>query len=540
LPLDPRRLLGLAFAAADLLVEVDDAGDVAFAVGATKAMLDADGSALRGRGCIGLFHGADRPMIASMLASLAPGERRGPITVRLAGEPARAAIVRAFRLPGGLGASLALSPAPMPPQIGVDGLHSIVSFEAAARGLIEAARVSGADLELAMVEVGGIAAARAGLDPIEAAALDAKVASVLRLQSIDGVGAARLGDERFALLRNRGLTPTYLAKRLASALAGSAAAEIHVEAQAVAIDPDGEMGRALRAIRSALEDFAEEGFSEVAPATLAEAMNRSVRRTLARAGELGVAISQRRFQLAFQPVVDLNTGKAHHHEVLVRFESGEESPFALIQMAEQFDLIEELDHAIVYQTVKRLKTAKDKDLKLAANISGRTITSEAFVEHVTSLLKDIPSARGRLIFEVTESAAIDDLPRANRHIQALRQLGSLVCLDDFGAGATSLQYLQQLTLDIVKIDGRYVRDLAAGGRDAAMVRHIVHLCRDLKVRTVAEMVETADIEEIVRQVGVDFAQGYYYGRPSDRPEPAAERKPVALAARRGGSVESWG
>jgi EAL domain-containing protein (putative c-di-GMP-specific phosphodiesterase class I) len=460
--------------------------------------------------------------------------------VRLAGEPARAAIVRAFRLPGGLGASLALIPAPMPPQIGVDGLHNMVTFEAAARGLIEAARVTGADLELAMVEVGGIAAARAGLDPAEAAALDAKVASELRLQSIDGVGAARLGDERFALLRSRGVAPKDMAKRLASALAVGVTADIHIDAQAVALDANGDMGRALRAIRSALEDFADAGFSDVAPATLAEAMNRSVRRTLARAGELGVAISQRRFQLAFQPVVQLSTGKAHHHEVLVRFESGEESPFALIQMAEQFDLIEELDHAIVHQTVKRLKSAKDKDLRLAANISGRTITSEAFVQHVTTLLKDTPSAKGRLIFEVTESSAIDDLPRANRHIQALRKMGSLVCLDDFGAGAASLQYLQQLTLDIVKIDGRYVRDLAAGGRDAAMVRHIVQLCADLKVRTVAEMVETPEIEEIVRQVGVDFAQGWLYGRPADRPEPVAYRKPIAAVARRSGATESWG
>ncbi len=85
-----------------------------------------------------------------------------------------------------------------------------------------------------------------------------------------------------------------------------------------------------------------------------------------------------------------------------------------------------------------------------------------------------------------------------------------------------------------------MRDLAAGGRDAAMVRHIVQLCRDLKVRTVAEMVETPEIEEIVRAVGVDFAQGWLYGRPSDRPEPAFERKPVSAAARRGGAVESWG
>ena len=492
--LDPRRLLGLAFAAADLLIEIDPAGDVAMAVGASKAMFGSDSSALTGQNCAGLFHPVDQAVVASLIGGLAEGERRGPVVVRLNGDPARAASARAFRFPGGGDVSLALIPAPPPPQdVGDDGLHTPASFEIAARGLIEAARVTGAELELAMVEVAGMAAARAALTPEDAAALDAKVASELRLQSFEGVGAARLGDERYALVRARGLDPKDMARRLATAFAVQTTADLQVEAHTVALDANGDVARALRAMRNALQDFADEGLSDVAPASLAEAMNRSVRRTLARAGELGVAISQRRFQLAFQPVVDLKSATAHHHEVLVRFDAGE-SPFALIQMAEQFDLIEELDHAIVEQTVSRLKATKDKALRLAVNVSGRTITSEAFVHHVTDLVKASPEVRGRLIFEVTESSAIDDLQRANRHIQILRnQLGSLVCLDDFGAGSASLAYLQQLTLDIVKIDGRYVRDLAAGGRDAAMVRHIVQLCTELKVRTVAEMVETIDM-----------------------------------------------
>ena len=111
-------------------------------------------------------------MIASLVSGLAEGERRGPIVVRLNGEPARAASARAFRFPGAANVSLALIPAPPPPRdVGDDGLHTPASFEAAARGLIEAARVTGAELELAMVEIGGIAAARAGLTPENAAAL---------------------------------------------------------------------------------------------------------------------------------------------------------------------------------------------------------------------------------------------------------------------------------------------------------------------------------------------------------------------------------
>ena len=114
-----------------------------------------------------------------------------------------------------------------------------------------------------------------------------------------------------------------------------------------------------------------------------------------------------------------------------------------------------------------------------------------------------------------------DLARADRHVQAMRSAGCEVCLDDFGAGAASLAYLQQLTLDVVKIDGRYIRDLQHGGREATFVRHLVNMCGELKVRTLAEMVETPEAEDAVRRAGVDYAQGWLYGRAGETPLDAA-------------------
>jgi EAL domain-containing protein (putative c-di-GMP-specific phosphodiesterase class I) len=240
---------------------------------------------------------------------------------------------------------------------------------------------------------------------------------------------------------------------------------------------------------------------------------------------------------AFQPVVTLANGDLHHHEALVRFEDNA-SPFAMVRMAEEFDLIEELDRAVLEQAIRRLKADRTGELRLAVNISGRSIGSSPFVEGLQSLIGQTPRLSQRLILEITESAAIDDLALANRHIQALRGAGSLVCLDDFGAGSASLAYLQTLTVDVVKIDGRYVRDLAGGGRDAALVRHVVKLCQDLKVRTVAEMVETKEVEAAVREAGVDMAQGWYYGRPVDAPgEPIRHARPTN--ARRTGTSDDW-
>jgi EAL domain-containing protein (putative c-di-GMP-specific phosphodiesterase class I) len=137
-----------------------------------------------------------------------------------------------------------------------------------------------------------------------------------------------------------------------------------------------------------------------------------------------------------------------------------------------------------------------------------------------------------LIFEVTESVAIDNLTQADRHIQLLRGDGHTVCLDDFGAGASSYAYLQKLHVDVIKIDGRYVKELAEDGRDTALVRHLVNLCGELGVTTIAEMVATPAVEAAVRAAGVDFAQGFLYGQPLS--EPRFEPAPRLEAKRRGG------
>jgi EAL domain-containing protein (putative c-di-GMP-specific phosphodiesterase class I) len=224
--------------------------------------------------------------------------------------------------------------------------------------------------------------------------------------------------------------------------------------------------------------------------------------------------------------------------VLVRF-GDDASPFPLIRMAEELDLIEPLDLAIVERTIQLLD--EDESLTLAVNISGRTIGSYEFVEKVRGLIGAHPKVRKRLIFELTESAAIDDLALADRHLQALRAEGCRICLDDFGAGAASLAYLQQLSLDVVKIDGRYIRELQHGGRESTFIRHLVTMCGELGVKTLAEMVETPQVEEAVRRAGVDFAQGWLYGPAADMPvKPFAEAPPVRVVSRRKGAVESWG
>ena len=292
----------------------------------------------------------------------------------------------------------------------------------------------------------------------------------------------------------------------------------------------------MRALRFSLDKFLADG-SPPESSTLSEVVGHSVEKTVAQAGAFGALVRARRFKLVFQPVIAIDDGSVHHHEVLVRFD-GDRSPFAMIRMAEELDIIEHLDCAVAEEAVLRLRADPTKKLRLAVNVSGRTIVNPSFVDSVTKLTAQ-GDLRGRLMFEVTESAAIDDLHRAQRHIAALQAMGLKVCLDDFGSGASSFAYLQQLNVDVVKIDGSYVRELASSGRDGAMIRHLVGLCHELGVEVVAEMVETQAIEDVLRRAGVDYAQGWLYGQASSEPAYPAPR-PSPSAARRRGSVDQWG
>ena len=525
------RLLGFAFANADLLLEIAPEGAIAFAVGAGEALSGSAETQLVGRAWRDFIQPADAPMIEALFKGLAPGERGGPLLVRLTGSgdgAPRAAAFSAFNLPENNGAlSCALARAQMDETLGAGRLQDRENFEALATALLDSARSTGVELELALVELAGLTDAREKASPEDRGKLEAKVAGVMRAQAHGGQAATELGDDRFALVRGRGEQGDVLARRIARLLAeGMGATPISPTAQVVPLTGEADPKRAARALRYSLDAYLREGAAGAAAANLSEALSKAMQRTMTEAGELGAAIRERKFRLVYQPVVRLKDGSLHHHETLIRFDA-DESPFPQIRMAEEFDLIESLDLAVLEQAVKTLEGGAQ--LKLAVNVSGRTIMSPAYVNAACALVQKHPGVRGRLLFELTESAAIEDLPRADRHLQALRGEGCHICLDDFGAGAASLAYLQQLGLDIVKIDGRYIRDLQTGGREATFVKHLVKMCAELGIRTLAEMVETEEAETAVRKAGVDLAQGWRYGAASDMPLPPAN-KPKKIAA----------
>jgi EAL domain-containing protein (putative c-di-GMP-specific phosphodiesterase class I) len=280
--------------------------------------------------------------------------------------------------------------------------------------------------------------------------------------------------------------------------------------------------------------FSNEGIAKLDAGSADQYFKRMTAEVLSRVVAMRDLIHQHRINLHFQPIVHLQDRTPHHYEVLLRFEDGR-SPFADVMFAEEINIVHELDLAVAYGAVTRIQQSEQigQELRLAVNMSARSLLNDNFLNMFDQLAGKLGKNRNHLIVEVTESAKLDDLPKAARAVDRLRGAGHLVCLDDFGAGASSLPYLQQLQVDFVKIDGAYIKSIVESLRERAIVQGVLTTCRCLNIKTVAEMIEKEDQHKCLLELGTDLGQGWLYGRPSpDIP------KPTVAGTRRLGKRES--
>ncbi len=254
------------------------------------------------------------------------------------------------------------------------------------------------------------------------------------------------------------------------------------------------------------------------------------RRSQSIATEVEQAITDNRLCFAFQPVVRAVSHEVALHECLVRLKSsdGELIPAAaFVPVVEQMGLIRQMDRHVLELAVAELDAGEE--VSLAMNISGLTATDQVWLRTLKALMKGRPEVARRLVLEITETAALQDIDETARFLGEIRGLGCRVALDDFGAGFTSFRHLQALTFDIVKIDGAFVRQLSDNPEQQLFVRNLVGLADAFGLETVAECVETGQDAAFLANEGVQFLQGYYFGRPNlDRPW----RRPAELDTRR--------
>ncbi len=225
------------------------------------------------------------------------------------------------------------------------------------------------------------------------------------------------------------------------------------------------------------------------------------------------------FVLVCQPIIDLRTDQVSHYELLLRMrgeDGGLVPPGAFLATAERFGLIQGVDRWVAQQAMRLIAAHKQKghDLVLGVNVSGKTTDDADFLERIEKDLRTTGIDPGNLIFEITETTAVNNIDRARSFAETLLGLGCKVALDDFGAGFASFFYLKHLPFSYLKIDGEFVKELARAPIDQLIVKSLVDVCKGRRIQTVAEFVEDKDTLDALKRLGVDYAQGFYLGRPA--------------------------
>lgn len=248
--------------------------------------------------------------------------------------------------------------------------------------------------------------------------------------------------------------------------------------------------------------------------------------------EVTNAMKDDRLVFAYQPIVDAKTHEVCYYECLLRMYTPDGELITageFVPVVERLGLMRSLDRRVLDMTIRDLEL--HPDIMLAFNISGITAADRGWLRALIAQLKDRPDLAKRMVVEITETAALHDIDDSARFVSVVRDLGCKVAVDDFGAGYTTFRHLKALTVDVVKIDGSFVRNIAQNKENQLFIRNLLSLAQSFNLETVAEFVETAEDAAILMQEGVDHLQGYYFGKPDINPPwrtgyPTVERKPV--------------
>jgi diguanylate cyclase (GGDEF)-like protein/PAS domain S-box-containing protein len=256
--------------------------------------------------------------------------------------------------------------------------------------------------------------------------------------------------------------------------------------------------------------------------------------------QINAAIASDGFELLAQPIVPLTSNGPTQYELLLRMRNAHGDlvpPGAFLYVAERLGLILAIDRWVANRAIDMLaeQGAAGHDLRFEVNLSGLTIGDDELLQLVERRLSETGVPPDRLIFEVTETAAVANIGRAAGFAEHLSALGCSFALDDFGAGFGSFYYLKHLPFDYLKIDGEFVRHCAANPTDRTLIAAVVQIAKGMGKRTIAEFVCDEETTEVVRRLGVDYGQGFYLGRPAPLEEHLARVRPTLGDAARSGS-----
>ena len=410
------------------------------------------------------------------------------------------------------------------------GLVNRVEFERRLERLLESARRDGTSHALCYLDLDQFKVVNDTCGHLAGDALLERLAETLTFRVRQRDTVARLGGDEFAVLIEH--CSLEQAMRVASTLHEAVSDfvfswegkpfQVGASVGLVPITPDlGNATDVLGAADSACYVAKDQGRNRIHVYTKDDAELARRRGEMSWVGHISGALAENRFRLRAQPIVPLTPRRAgaHHCELLVVMidrDGNQIPPGTFLPAAERYNLATRIDRWVVRAALNWLGDTSNKRGRPAlcgVNLSAQSLGDTGFLEYIRSECRRTAVPASRLCFEITETAAITSLDIARRFMEALRGDGARFALDDFGKGLSSFGYLRALPVDYVKIDAQFVRDLLTDPIDLAMVRSINEVARLMQKCTIAEGVESHEVLAKLREVGVDYAQGYAIGMP---------------------------
>ncbi len=349
---------------------------------------------------------------------------------------------------------------------------------------------------------------------------------------------ARLGGDEFTVILSK-IAEKQEAELVATALLGALAAKFVIEGQEITIGAsigislfpnDGaDADQLLQHADSAMYAAKRNGKNQVRIFT--EDLGTSVRERLTLENQLRSALTNHEITIQYQPEFDVVSNRVVRFEALARWTHptlGNIPPSKFIPVAEESGLILPLGEYIMEKACRQALTwqsLSDGPVQVAVNVSNVQFARDCFVDEVSSVLQRTGLRPELLQLELTESSMISSPERARKLIERLRAIGVSVAVDDFGTGYSSLSYLPRLSFDALKIDRSFIVDIASRDDTRAMVQWLVSLAHNFGMRVIVEGIETREQFEVVRSLGTNDVQGYYFGHPTN--DPAKHLRPAA-------------
>lgn len=521
------RFIAFAFASSDFLIEIDKSGNIIFTAGQVGSLTGETPSSLTGQNWLTLFSKKSHGNLGALLKGVQKAGRLGPLLVQLKNlktSQYNRALIMGMTIPESpniyltLNANQSFFDFLTVGEFQDNRLLDEKQFEAAAMKAFQSAKKDGKNLDVTFLEMDKIDAYKKTLSFEDANNFTENFQAILKEQSFEGNAASQLDDNKYAIVHDTTITPEFIERKIQELISRTSSDKNDIGLKRKTVQADMEELNEREARRALIYTInqVEKGGVNSAGQDLGHSFDHYLQENAAKITRLKALIGQQAFKLHYQPIVHIPSEKICHYEALVRFTTND-SPYELIVFGEDIGIAPDIDLAILKQAIGYIEKTKKThpDIRVAVNISGQSIQSASFFEKLITLLDETKSSPHNLMFEITESTAIGDLEKVNRYIQRLRQRKYEVCLDDFGAGAASFQYLNGLDIDCVKIDGKYIRDALNSSRDEAMVRNLSRMCQDLGVTTIAEMVETQEQLDYLIGIGVDKAQGWIFGKPEE-------------------------